>query len=71
MKESSRIFKIGQVYAWTDWSTNKITPYTITKRNSGKISLNDTEYDIITDSNGNESILMCEVYGVQGYIYAR
>lgn len=76
-------FEIHQNYTWTSWFTGGIMYYTVSSRTENKVAMLciDEEIDgthqrveifnIETDENGNECILMCEYKGEKGYIYAK
>lgn len=75
-------FKVGQKYIWTSWFTGGTMYYTVSSRTENYITLScineevdgthkRTEtYEIETDENGNERILIVEYKGEKGYIYA-
>lgn len=76
-------FEIGQKYEWTDWFTGGQKNLTVSKRSANSVTFkyvvweadgiweNEEEFEIITDDNGNEMILMCEYHGKKGYVYAK
>lgn len=76
-------FKVGQHYDFTDWFTGGTSDREVDKISDGKVTFKierweldghhfTTEtYDIDTDENGNESVLIYEYHGEEARIYAK
>jgi hypothetical protein len=77
-----KTFKVNQKYFWESWFTGGTMFYTVSSRTENKVALSCVDYeadgihkrtevyDIETDENGNERILIVEYKGEKGYIYA-
>lgn len=75
-------FKVGQHYDFTDWFTGGISDREVTEISDGKVTFKierweldghhfTTEtYDIDTDKNGNESVLLYRYLDEEARIYA-
>lgn len=75
-------FKVGQHYDFTDWFTGGTSDREVKEIKNGKVTFKierweldghhfTTEtYDIDTDENGNESVLIYEYHGAEARIHA-
>lgn len=80
--DAKAMFEIGQRYSWCDWFTGGHIEYTVVERNDRTVTfaLVDSEidgihqrnetYEIVTDEQDDERVLICEYHDEKGYLYA-
>ena len=81
-EEKPKRFEVGQHYMWTSWFTGGQSYYTVKDVTETKVVFSEyrreidgeyemeEEYEICTDENGNQYLVMCHYRDEEGRLYA-
>ena len=82
IEEKPKRFEIGQSYMWTGWFTGGRSHYTVKEVTDTKVVFSEyrreidgeyemeEEFDIHTDEDGNQYLVMCTYRDEEGRLYA-